>query len=82
MVTVKELVDTMTEKCASSNTFASSPKRFANSLRYACKLNCDTKRCTCKSDFTEMILKSCSFKIFQRIEFREELWLLWQHSEK
>ena len=31
MVTVKELVDEMTEKRAISNTFASSPKRFANS---------------------------------------------------
>ena len=48
MVTVKELVDKMTEKCASSNTFASSRKDFLIALRYACKLNCDTKRCTCR----------------------------------
>ena len=35
-----------------------------------------------KSNFTEMILRSCSFKILQRIEFREELWLPWEQSEK
>ena len=29
-----------------------------------------------------MILRSCFFKILQRIEFREELWLPWQQSEK
>ena len=33
-------------------------------------------------NFTEMILRSCSFKILQRIEFHEELWLPWQQSEK
>ena len=33
-------------------------------------------------NFTEMILRSCSFKKLQRIEFREELWLPWQQSEK
>ena len=35
-----------------------------------------------QSNFTEMILRSCSFKILHRIEFREELWLPWQQSEK
>ena len=35
-----------------------------------------------QSNFTEMILRSCSFKILQRIEFREELWLPWEQSEK
>ena len=30
-----------------------------------------------QSNFTEMILRSCSFKILQRIEFHEELWLPW-----
>ena len=30
----------------------------------------------------EMILRSCFFIILQRIEFREELWLPWQQSEK
>ena len=34
-----------------------------------------------QSYFTEMIRRSCSFKIRQRIEFREELWLPWQQSE-
>ena len=29
-----------------------------------------------------MILRSCSFKKLQRIEFHEELWLPWQQSEK
>ena len=35
-----------------------------------------------QSNFTEMIHRSCSFKILQRIEFSEELWLSWQQSEK
>ena len=35
-----------------------------------------------QSNFTEMILRSGSFKILQRIEFREELLLPWQLSEK
>ena len=35
-----------------------------------------------QSNFTKMILRSCSFKILQRIEFNEELWLPWQQSEK
>ena len=35
-----------------------------------------------QSNFTEIILTSCSFKRLQRIEFREELWLPWQQSEK
>ena len=35
-----------------------------------------------QSNFTEMIPRSCSFKIRQRIEFREEIWLPWQQSEK
>ena len=35
-----------------------------------------------QSNFTEMILRPCYFKILQRIEFHEELWLPWQQSEK
>ena len=35
-----------------------------------------------QANFTEMILRLCSLKILQRIEFLEELWLLWQQSEK
>ena len=33
-------------------------------------------------NFTEMILRSRSLKILQRIEFRKELWLPWQQIEK
>ena len=35
-----------------------------------------------QSNFTGMILRSCSFKRLQRIEFPEEQWLPWQQSEK
>ena len=35
-----------------------------------------------QSDFTEIILRSCSFKRLQRIEFSKELWLPWQQSER
>ena len=35
-----------------------------------------------QQNFTKMILRSCSFKILQRFEFLEELWLPWQQSEK
>ena len=35
-----------------------------------------------QSNFTEMILRSCSFKILQRIELCKEQWLPWQQSKK
>ena len=33
-------------------------------------------------NFTEMILRWCTFKILQRFEFHGELWLPWQPREK
>ena len=56
--------------------------RSVVSLFTITKKSCTKLTIIFQSNFTEIILRSCSFKILQRIEFPEELQLPWQRSEK
>ena len=62
------VIDPCPSVCLSVNNYLkSSPLKPANRFQW---------------NFTEMILGWCTFRILQRYEFHEELWLAWQPKEK